>query len=614
MSETFVSVSADGLVRMFGYENGAGHAILVPAEMLGDPLATGGKIETACGRSVDCERLKEKFLGDRTCARCAKWVESTGGTNDIEAARAAMADRYAEPKDGTDAVPVVQDAAPEAESRAVLIEQEKVKRQTGACDGYGATPAPGSHVLRDDHSVSVPDDYNGKTSAPCPACERVIAVNREGRIRRHNAPAAPAVRESAPAAPAPAVDAPAAPVAVQEDLFVATLGKSVDEMRDALDAYYADGNAVPSEIASLPDPKRVRVDWTAGSGARAPEVLKCEFKGAVAILNMERTHGKCPACATYIPLQDERESEGADKRQTCGDAPSKIGTHNVYGVPSPVVPAGKRLVSRSIDIAEHGSVPGDTADATKRRADETVCDRTGRVVRNSTGGRKTCVGCKRSVDLVSTMRKKNGKLVKVWLYPRHYLPITDALTEDSFRRAGADGRSERKVTPRGSGADAGKGQRDHGTVDGCANTGSQNMAPVRPGGWVGKAGTMVLPATVRPGVDPEVSGTPCPVCEELPEIAHKGMNKTQRRKHSRALRAYWEKRDAERAAQRAEDIEAGRIIPGAVRRELRKAASVGSFAEGTVSGKVAHGGTRPAVAPKLTPRGATRVGKVAPVK
>jgi hypothetical protein len=48
-----------------------------------------------------------------------------------------------------------------------------------------------------------------------------------------------------------------------------------------------------------------------------------------------------------------------------------------------------------------------------------------------------------------------------------------------------------------------------------------------------------------------------------------------------------------------------------VRRELRKAASIGSFAEGTqaATGTIAHGGARPAVASKLTPRGKTRADK-----
>lgn len=473
---------------------------------------------------------------------------------------------------------------PSESERAELVKRERERRESRSCPGTGLPPVPGSRVQRDDSSVSVPDTFVGKHSGKCPetACGRIIAVSREGGMRRHN-------RAETREIPAPEAREDSGKI----------WGLTFGEIRAVNAAYYA-VHPISPEIAALPDPTVKRV-WSGTDSADGASVVPCDYKGDVEIIDPEKINGKCPECRAYIPLQDVESDPEANR----------IGKHNRYGVANP--PRPKILLSsESLDTVEHGSIPGSPADADKRRGSESKCKRSGKVASRSQGGKKECsgrTGCGRSVELVKVMRKKDGELVAVWLYPDHYLPITKSGTVDSFRRAGADGKGERKVTPSGSGADAGKGQRDHGSIDGSANTGRQNMPPVRPGGWVGKAGTMSLPAMVRPGVDPEVSGTPCPVCEELPEIAHKGKSKSWRRNHSRRLRAYWDARNAARKAQREADIAAGRIIPATVRRELRKAASIGSFAEGTVAGVVAHGGKRPEVAPKVKPRGMTRTGK-----
>jgi hypothetical protein len=125
------------------------------------------------------------------------------------------------------------------------------------------------------------------------------------------------------------------------------------------------------------------------------------------------------------------------------------------------------------------------------------------------------------------------------------------------------------------------------------------MAPVQPKGWVGVAGTGSLPAMVRPGIDPEVTGRECVVCGELPEIAHAGKSKGWRRRHSSKVGAVLRDRKAQREAKRAAQIESGEIVPAPVKREARKAASVGSFSEGNVNGTVTHA-PRPEFAPKGT--------------
>jgi hypothetical protein len=205
----------------------------------------------------------------------------------------------------------------------------------------------------------------------------------------------------------------------------------------------------------------------------------------------------------------------------------RVGKHNVGGVKAP---AGKGLKSKSIPAVEHGNVPGDTAAADKRRAAEI-----------GTG----------EDSLAGTAKFKGG-------------------------------------------ADAGRGARDHGSVDGSANVGRVNLAPVQPGGWLGKAGTGQLPMSVRPGIDAGVTGKICPLGEcggQTVDIAHKGKSDSWRRRHSSKVGAVLRDRAARRESVKAAEIERGEAIPVAERRELRKAASVGSFAEGVNAhtGIVTHG-------------------------
>lgn len=366
------------------------------------------------------------------------------------------------------------------------------------------------------------------------------------------------------------------------DAVTGVTGKTYAEMVAETAAYYANGGKPSPEILALPDPHAVRKVWDVADGSGPDSgILVCEFRGEIdpERVNMERTHGKCPECSAYIPLGPSEDP----------DAPDKIGKHNVGGV---ATPAGKGLTSRSMDTVEHGTTPGDPADADKRRAAETRCGESRKVRKGATGGSVTCdtpKGCGRRGVELKRVERKSGE---AWIMAIHTVP------GESFKRSGSDGKGERRVTPRGTGADAGKGARDHGSVNGSANVGRQNMAPVQPGGWLGKAGTMSLPAMVRPGVDPEVTGKVCPLEEcggQTVEIAHKGMTRSARRRHSIKVGAVLRERAAKREAARAAEIERGEAIPVAERRERRKAASVGSFAEGVNAhtGHVTHA-VRPA--------------------
>lgn len=609
MGNTFVALNIDGDARFYGLgARGVGHVVLIPSGMHSDPLACES-VEKACdGKPLDSARLAEKFTGDKRCARCVKWLESDGGKNDLEAARQ---DKW-DDENGPGLASIM--------GEFTLITLDDVVNVTA--DGGDAredsAPVPAAEIVKD------------------AAAAGVKAPARKRGKRKNSAP-------------------------VATDDVCASTGLTFAAMRDAVATYYANGGEVPQEIATLPDPyvKRPALDMAGAVSGPVPAVLPCDYAGPVSKLNMERTHGKCPGCSAYIPLLPERESKesgpkvskiacagvgsapapgtlvqrddhsvsvpddfqgktsapcgtcarviavsrdgvmrrhnGVEVPESAGECPDKIGTHNVGGA---AAPAHKGLTSRMIETVEHGSTPGDTATADKRRATESRCTRSRKVM----SGRKTpgtveCPTCARPVELKAVQRKKGT----VYVIPEH------VRAGESVKHVG--GGDVRDVTPRGEGADVGatvtRGKvsarlalsRGHGSVDGAANTGSQNMAPVQPRGWLGKAGTGQLPATVRPGIDPEVTGRECVACGELPEIAHKGKSRGWRRRHSTIVGTILRERKAKRDAERAAAIARGEIASAQEKREGRKAASVGSFAEGTCAGVVSHE-PRPEFAPK----------------
>jgi hypothetical protein len=628
--EKFLAVSGDGFPRMFGQgERGMGHAVLNPAGFQGDALCNGPRIERACGSTLPTEKAVEKFLGDKQCPKCVEWLDTPEGVAAIESARAERAAW----EDGGESV------------REAL-----------------SAMAPG--VARD---AAVREIWTGG-SDPDPVATRKAAVTRERERLAKQAEKRKAVREnSAPTLPGTEI--------------IASTGKTLAAMNEETATFYANGGKPSVEITSLPAPGTVALGMATQSGSAA-EILVCEFTGGVEIVNPERTHGKCPGCTTYIPLLDEkaaRESaapkvskevcasvgerpasgtqvlrddhtvkvaddhngktsapcpgcsrmiavsrEGGMRRHngmTPGDpAPAsadRIGTHNVGGV---ATPAGKGLSSKSMDTVEHGSVPGDPATADARRAAESRCERSRKVVKDATGGTIPCPTCERPVELKRRESPTTGKIT--WSVPDHIRPGV------SVRHVGHG--DVRDVTPRGEGSDVGtvrgtghgretavKGARltlgrGQGITDGSATTGSQNMAPVQPKGWVGTAGTGILPAMVRPGVDPSVTGDICPLEEcggQRTDVAHKGKGKSWRRRHSAKMGAVLRERDAARKAKRDAAIASGeRLAPGE-RKAARKAASVGSFSEGNVNGNVTHE-TRPGYvakgARKVAPRPATQ--------
>lgn len=610
--EKFLAVSADGFARMYGQgERGMGHALYIPAGFQGDPIASGGKITRACSGWLASEKATEKFLGEKQCPKCVEWLASPEGVAAIEAARG---ERHAW-EFGTDDL-----------AELFRVEDVTVSGTDNGEDVRELTPA--------DVKAAVSKSTRG------------AAVARE---RKRLADQREARENSAPALPGAEI--------------IASTGKTLAQMNAETAAFYANGGSPSVEILTLPNPAVNLANGTVSGGALP--VLPCEFTGGVEIINPEKTHGKCPGCTTYIPLLPEsgvREAAPKVSKIVCSgfgsrpapgtqvlrddhtvkvaddhngktsapcpdcarmiavsregnmrkhngmttpdvreESPDRIGTHNVGGVPTPQLPAGKRLTSRSVDIVEHGSVPGDTSTADKRRTDESRCKRGNKVLKDAAGGTVECPECTRPVELLKVTRP-NGDVS--WKVPHHVLP------GESVKHVG---RGEvRDVTPRGEGRDVGKGagarvalSRGHGSVDGAATTGSQNMAPVQPRGWLGTAGTGQLPATVRPGIDPEVTGDICPLPEcggQRKDVAHKNADgspksKGWRRRHSSKLGAYLAARTELREAERAAKIESGEILPTPVKREARRAASVGSFSEGNVNGTVTHA-PRPEFAPK----------------
>lgn len=635
MDAKFLAVSADGFARMYGQgERGQGHAILIPALSQGDPVgASGARIVRACGGTLPAERAAEKFAGEKQCPKCVAFLATAEGAALLDTSRA---ERHAW-EYGTD----------DMRELAAAVAESDTPREITPGEVAEIVKASSRANKRRRRAVAVEAERDRLAARKAERAE--IAQMAAGPERDR------AVRDVWESATLPGSE------------IVASTGKTLAQMSEETAAFYANGGKVSDEIAKLPAPGTANVAHGTVSGGSA-EILKCEFSGPVEKLNLEKTHGKCPACTAYIPLLPERERKESGPRvgkSACGHVgeapesgtrvmrddhtvkvaddyqgktsapcpgctrviavsregvmrrhnglilvpagpvcgPDKIGTHNVGGVATPGIPAGKRLTSRSIDTVEHGSTPGDTSDASARRVDESRCERSGKILAGAKGGKVTCPGCAReNIELIRVVRKdKNGDDKISWKIPNHV-----RAGESVKHTARGD---VRDVTPRGEGSDVGtvrgtghgketavKGarlalSRGHGSVDGVANTGRQNMRPVQPKGWVGTAGTGVLPATVRPGVDRCVTGDICPLpeCEgQRKEVAHAGKSSSWRRRHNAKVGAWHAGRDAERKAERAAKIESGEILATAERKALRKAASVGSFSEGNVSGTVTH--------------------------
>lgn len=398
-------------------------------------------------------------------------------------------------------------------------------------------------------------------SAPAPAESAPEVREAAVTVERDSGPARGAARESVSSSSSLS-PSPAPAVVADETARLAERAQAVRE-------YYAAGNPVPPEVASLPDP---HVSWTGSGTVLDLHTLVCEYKGAPADgSDADGIAGQCPECRGILGLSDK----GA------------IGRHNVYGVPTRATKGA--LKSKSLPVVEHGSTPGDPAEAAKRRAREAYCAKSGKALAGAEGGTAPCPTCERPVEL----KARAGKKGTTWVIPNHVRP-------DGVRPAGAAmergyvGR-DRVISFAGT---AGAAQRDHGSVDGSAYTGQGNMPPVQPadGTWLGKAGTGILSMTVRPGIDGGVEGRWCALCGDTYDRAHAGMSRSWRRKHCRRMAAYVTERAAERGMCKAREIQKGEAIPQTERAERRKAVKVGSMAAGTngSTGVVTH---TPAIGP-----------------
>lgn len=313
----------------------------------------------------------------------------------------------------------------------------------------------------------------------------------------------------------------------------AVSGMSFEDMRAAVAAYYAAGNPVPKEITSL----------TQQGGGKAVGVTPiCDAprklgtlsdEDARARLNIERTHAKCLGCSAYIPLVD---SQGDDEALV-------IEIHHAGGGS---VTSKPLLKGKKIPIASHESVPGSPSDAYKRHGEEIKKHAKGKPVYRAKG---------------------NGGS---YVHGGDYQATFDGVAGNV-------------------------GNRDQGSVDGSANTGSANLSPdprKRPKrGYLAKAGTMALPMTVKPGIDRGIQEERCPVpmCGGLPKrIAHAGKGAAWRRRHSKEVAAIHAEKRAAQERQEIFRIREGVAMPARYRRKLRKEASIGSSAEGTqaASGRV----------------------------
>jgi hypothetical protein len=126
------------------------------------------------------------------------------------------------------------------------------------------------------------------------------------------------------------------------------MGKSVQEMREAVRRYYADGGQVPPEIQALPDP-RVRQWRGTSAGGAETAYIKCDGKGLapVAGTDTDGLKGKCPVCPGVVELT------GA----------GMISAHLVGGINTPVSKSLKERQETVRVTGEGSRVMGNSAES-----------------------------------------------------------------------------------------------------------------------------------------------------------------------------------------------------------------------------------------------------------
>lgn len=198
----YLAVSVDRLPRFFGYENAAGHALMIPSGFQDDPLAADNDIRRVCGGTTDVRRLTEKFVGDKKCKRCESKItddlinagdDDRHRDDDSEAARvliadvAASIDTTADTRQEADLLSL-DDALNAADTmrydtvtpgveikwpKPVKADAKSVKVQKCAVKGtHKVAPKPGTDT----------DGQNGT----CPVCQTFAKLTGKGFIGSHN--------------------------------------------------------------------------------------------------------------------------------------------------------------------------------------------------------------------------------------------------------------------------------------------------------------------------------------------------------------------------------------------------------------------------------------------
>lgn len=190
----YLAVSIDRLPRFYGYENAAGHALMIPSGFQDDPLAADNDIRRVCGGTTDVRRLVEKFQGDKHCKRCEAKItddlinagdDDRNRDDDAEAARILIAD-VAE-RDNSECLSM-DDALTAADAmrfdtvkpgceitwpKPVKVNAKSVKVQKCAVKGTDkVSPKPGT-------------DTDGQHGT-CPVCQTFAKLTGKGFIGVHN--------------------------------------------------------------------------------------------------------------------------------------------------------------------------------------------------------------------------------------------------------------------------------------------------------------------------------------------------------------------------------------------------------------------------------------------
>jgi hypothetical protein len=369
-----------------------------------------------------------------------------------------------------------------------------------------------------------------------------------------------------------------------------------------------------AHVLTVPSAERPGVDVLAlATDGRVRTVCNRRFKASNLTPGLSRN--LCKACAGFLASKDH----GVERERVLSLVPAVM-EEGPGGIPVAAVsvPAVVKLKGREIDAVARLTDGKCAYPVIDDEGNETLTPVHGRSKIEPVPGTVTvmagvgkgeagvCPFCRTEVKLtgsgfLSTHRPGNERPDRPQLSQKSIpavergVPVADEARKREAESRDGDGNA---VVETADNAGAAVGNRDHGRIDGVAMT-AGDLPPVQPQkGWAAKVGTTELPVgRARPDkrvVREVMHGDGCPCSKDgkrrrgayLTCKEYRALPKRQQRRYWEHLSTIANRAKAARQVARNKREALGEEIPRAERKRLRKAAKVGSAAEGTVHGRV----------------------------